>query len=557
MKQAMPVGVDDFAEIREKNYYFVDKSRFVQEILDNKDKVTLITRPRRFGKTLNLSLLKYFFTLENADENRKLFAGLAIEQAGTSYMREQGTRPVIFMSFKDIKKNTWPGQLETLVNIIAQLYREYLFLLDSSSLNSYERNYIISICNKKAGQTDFEESLVNLCALLARHYGTKPILLLDEYDTPIITAWEHQYYDDCMEFMRRLYGMALKNNKYLDFAVLTGITRVAKESIFSGLNNLLVCGVLSDFYADIFGFTLAETEKLLQDSGYADKIADLKEWYDGYIFGGKEIYNPWSVVNFVKNRCELRPYWINVSENAILKKLLANIDADRHEELQKLMLGETVFTTINENIVYTDLANDHDALYTLLLHTGYLKAVQIEYCLGDIEEVSVKIPNREIRTAYKQEILRYVAKRRGLTVLRQTLSTMLAGETEKFTAHLSSILLDYVSFNDTAHNPECFYHGLILGLSVLTEEEYRVESNRESGYGRFDIAFFPKNSGGVGVILEIKVADFPEEMDIQARAAVKQIEDKAYITELHKQGVTRIWKYGIAFCGKKIAIHRG
>ena len=555
-KKNMPIGVDDFAELIQKNYYFVDKTGFIREIMDRQGKVTLITRPRRFGKTLGLSLLEYFFSLENAAENRELFRGLAIEQAGEKYMSEQGTRPVILLTFKDIKERKWSDMLDMLSELFSALYGNFQYVLDNSDISPKNKNDFLMILQGTTKVSKLKLALFTLTQCLYEYYRKKPVLLLDEYDTPVISAWEHHYYDECIQFYRGLYGAALKNNDYLDFAVLTGITRVSKESIFSGLNNLLVCGVLSDMYADKFGFTVQEAEKLMKDSASADKMTDLRAWYDGYIFGGQEIYNPWSVINFVGNNCKFQPYWINVSENAILRDMLQNVDSRRRRELESLLNGDTVEAVINENVVYADLDGDRDTLFTMLLHTGYLKAVAMHRRPDDIQTVSLKIPNREIRQAYKQEILRYVVPKQGISLLQEMLSAMMGGRTVEFEEALSQVLLDTVSYHDTAQ-PENFYHGLLLGLSVYLGDVYRVESNRESGYGRFDIAFFPQNKGQTGVILEIKAAKTEDEMQESARAALRQIKDKAYLTALTNQGVTKIWQYGVAFCGKKVVIEAG
>ena len=554
MPRKMPVGVDDFKKLVESKYYFADKTHFIKELLDKSAEVTLITRPRRFGKTLNLSMLYYFFNIENAAQNRELFNGLHIEQAGGEYVQEQGTRPVIFFTFKDIKQRTWQSETEKIANILSALYREYLFLADSPRLTEIDRENFCAIYKKNASLTDMEDAVFNLCRMLATHYGKKPVLLLDEYDTPIISAWHNHYYDDCITFMRNFFGAALKNNLYLDFAVLTGITRVSKESIFSGLNNLDVCSVLSDFYADCFGFTPADAEKLLTDCGLADKMPELRQWYDGYNFGGQEIYNPWSVINFVHKGCKFQPYWINVSDNAILKDVLRHVDLRRREELEKLLVGKTVKSTVNENIVYADLATNRDSLYMLLLYTGYLKAVSVRETVGDMELVNLQIPNYEVRRAYKQEILQYVVPRQGITLLHEMLNAMISGNTEEFADRLGTLLKDYISYNDTARNPECFYHGLLLGLSVLMEGEYRIESNRESGYGRFDMAFFPLVQATPGVIWEIKTAKSENELEQAAQTALMQIDAKDYANELKRQGIADIWRYGVAICGKNVTI---
>ena len=553
MAQNMPIGVSDFKKLICENFYFVDKTRFIQELIDQRREVTLITRPRRFGKTLNLSMLQYFFSLDNAEEHRKLFKGLAIERAGEKYMQEQGTRPVIMLTFKDVKANNWHSQQEILIGTLAKLYRKYIYLLQSDMLNEFDKEYFVSICKKTASLTDLRESIANLCEMLKKHLGKEAILLLDEYDTPIISSWEYGYYADCIDFFRHLYSSALKGNEYLDFAVVTGITRVSKESIFSGLNNIRVCSVLSDLYSDIFGFTADEAEKLMQDSGVAAKMSELKQWYDGYMFGKQEIYNPWSVINFVDHGCKFQPYWINMSGNAILKDLLQKVDSERQKELAKLLEGSSVKAPIIENIVYSDLHTNRDALYTMLLYTGYLKAIQQDEEFEDISIAVLQIPNREIRRAYKQEILQYVGGNNGIMPLYDMVSAITEGNVTKFTNYLSQVIMSYVSFHDTAQ-PESFYHGFLLGILVLFNKTHRIESNRESGYGRFDIALFPNTPTQAGAILEIKAAKSESELSQLAKDALAQIEAKAYTTDMQKLGVKEIWRYGIALCGKKIAV---
>jgi len=551
----MPIGVDDFKELIEKDYYFVDKTRFIRGLLESRGKVLLITRPRRFGKTLNLSMLRYFFTLENAQENRKLFTGLEIEQ--TDCMTEQGSRPVVFLTLKDIRMNNWQDQLEKMALGMSKLYRDYLFLLDSQALTEMDRAGFLTIWKLQASPSQLMSALANLCYLLKLHFGKEPILLLDEYDAPIISAWENGYYKECIDFMRGFLGEVLKTNEALDFAVLTGVTRVSKESIFSGLNNLKVCSVLSRHFSDIFGFTQEEVNRLMRECGKEERLADLKKWYDGYRFGSYDIYNPWSVIQFVDNGCKFRPYWLNTSGNSILKVLLEHVDARRKKELEGLLRGRPVKTRVMENIVYGDIEADSNTLFMMLLTAGYLKAVEVWQDANFVEWAKLQIPNREIQQAFQDEIFRNIVPRHGYIVLQDMLDAMAEGNAADFSEYLTELLVDFVSFHDLDHSPESFYHGLLLGFSVLLEGTYRVESNKESGYGRFDIAFFPRQSGKAGILLEIKSVKSQENLAKTAKEALGQIERKAYLTELHHQGVREIWKYGIAFCGKRVWLEKG
>ena len=555
--KTMPIGVDDFREIVTKKYCFVDKTRFIKEILDGHSKVTLITRPRRFGKTLNLSMLRYFFTVENKEKNRGLFAGLDIERAGERYMAEQGSRPVVFLTLKGAQAKDYGGMMVKLSELLRQVYDRVLYLQDSEALSLQDKEYFKSVLNTECPPDKLQFALANLTKFLQKHHGRETVLLLDEYDAPIISAWERGYYDECIDFMRGFLGEALKTNEALDFAMLTGVTRVSKESIFSGLNNLDVCGVLSDIYADIFGFTQAEVEGLMTACGVEDKLPELKRWYDGYQFGNVEIYNPWSVINFIRNSCKFQPYWLNTSGNSILKALLARIDARKEKDLMGLLEGKAVSTPLRENIIYADLNSDRNTLYMMLLTSGYLKAVKTWKDEYYEDWVSLEIPNLEIRRAYRYEVLEYIVPNQGQIVLMDLMEAMTEGKAEDFARYLSELLRDFVSFHDSAHQPESFYHGLLLGLSVWLEGRYRVESNRESGYGRFDIAFFPLKENLPGVVMELKAVKEEGEMEAAARAAISQIEEKKYLAGLIWQGVTEVWKYGIAFCGKKMWLEQG
>lgn len=549
----MPVGIEDFKKLVTGNYYFIDKTRFIRELIDTQGVVTLLTRPRRFGKTLSLSMLQYFFTLENAEENRKLFAGLDIERAGENYMSQQGTRPVLFLTLKEIRRPSHASMLAMLASLLQEVYAGYRCILDSDAMDDPAAEYFRRILAGKGSEEDMAISLKRLMAYLEKYYGTQPVLLLDEYDAPILSAWENGYYRECIDFMRGFLGSALKTNPALGFAVLTGITRISKESIFSGLNNLDVCGVLTELYNDAMGFTQEEAAKLMADCGAADKVAELAKWYDGYRFGQAEIYNPWSVINFVRHGCEFRPYWLNTSGNSILKDLLTKVDRRRQKELEGLLHGIGVESPVMEEVVYSDLADSRDALFMMLMTAGYLKPVKTWKDEDCADWALLQIPNLEVRMAYRKEILGHIVPSQGESLLRDMLRAMTTGDTEEFSECLSCILRDFVSYHDTAQ-PESFYHGLMLGFSVLLDGKYQVKSNRESGYGRFDLAFFPLHPGTPGVILELKAARSEEELKEKAQEALQQIAGKEYCAELSRQGASDIWRYGIAFHGKKICL---
>jgi len=557
MNCPMPVGIEDFGKLVNEKYYMIDKTRFIKELIDCRGEVTLITRPRRFGKTLTLSMLRYFFSVENAAENRKLFAGLDIERAGDRYWQEQGTRPVLFLSLKEVHGKSFGLALDILARHMQGLCLIHRYLLDSDRVLPESKQAMQLLLDLKGGEADLRSSLCSLLKWLKMHYGRSPILLLDEYDAPVISAWENGYYDECIDFVRGFVGEALKTNDALDFAVLTGVTRISKESIFSGLNNLSVSSVLSKRYSDIFGFTPEEAERLMTDCGAEDKLPELKKWYDGYKFGDTEIYNPWSVIRFVAEGCTFQPYWINVSANSILKDMLARVDNRRRQELAGLLEGRPVETPVMENLVFANLRTNRNALYMMLLTAGYLKAVEVWHDERHRIWARLQIPNLEIGLAYETEILDYIVPSQGEILLRDMLDAMTAGDADGFTEHLGEILRDYVSYHDPTAQPENFYHGLLLGVAVLLQGTYQVESNKESGFGRFDLAFFPKKNDKPGVVLEIKTAGAGEEKEAMAKEALAQIEAKDYMANFAKQGIRDVWKYGIAFSGKTVWIERG
>ncbi len=555
MRRNMPIGIDDFKEVREK-YYLVDKTDFIRQLIDGHSGATLITRPRRFGKTLAMSMLDYFFSIEKKDETQHLFDGLAIDRAGEGYMAHRGAYPTIFLTLRGIKQPTFAEMLRNLSDTIGELYLSHEEAIRKATLRQADEEYIERVMDYKSDKLDLEQSLLKLCRFLKQAYGRPAILLLDEYDVPIQHSWECGYYDEGIAFMKNFLGNALKGNPYLDFAVITGVLRVGKESIFSDLNNLDVCSVLSNIYSDVFGFTYAEVQTMARDLGCPDQLPILKNWYDGYHFGDDEIYNPWSVVNFFRNKNQPKAYWVNTSSNSILQEILPQAREKRLQEMRSLLQGGTVWTQVNERIVYSDVRHSDNALYTMLVTTGYL-TVADSHMDGDEIIYELRIPNREVRSVYATEIMDHIARglyRDEFITMRRSLFT---GQVGEFEYELKRILIGIVSTYDTA-NKETFYHGLMLGLTaMLSAGRYQVQSNRESGFGRFDLALIPRDHANPGVIMEFKVADTPEDMEVRAQEALQQIEEKAYDAELKAAGVDMIWRYGIAFCGKQVCIHMG
>ena len=551
---AMPVGVDNFREMVSRDYYFVDKTNFIRELLDNKNKVTLITRPRRFGKTLAMRMLQEFFDINAA--GRDTFKGLNISRAGEKYIQHRGKYPVIFFSLKDIATGNYQDALRDLCGKISDLYAEYGFLAESPALNEREKEYFLSVYNiadhEQYGRDKWGKSLKMLTVYLWKHYGVKTILLLDEYDAPIQHAWEDGYYEDMIRFMRQFYSEVLKGNDALEFAVLTGVLRVAKESIFSGLNNLKVCSVLSEDYSDIFGFTGQEVARMAADLQMEDKLPEIREWYDGYSFGGSEIYNPWSVIMYFDAKCKPAPYWVNTSGNGIIKYMLDRLDGRGREDLQSLMDGNTISKQVQEGIIYEEIGSNADDLYTMLLTTGYLKCTSSQDSLLGTY-MDLQIPNLEILRLFTREIAQNFTGYRGVSDITNMMDEMLKGNAVLFEEDLNRILRNSVSYHDAA-NGESFYHGMMLGFCVLLKDSHIVESNRESGYGRFDLALIPTDRRYYGVIMEFKRAADEGQLEEKALEALAQIEELSYIAEFQQRQIEKVWKYGIAFCGKKVCL---
>lgn len=551
---AMPVGVDNFREMVAREYYFVDKTNFIRELLDNKAMVTLITRPRRFGKTLAMRMLQEFFDINAA--GRDTFKGLNISRAGEKYMQHRGKYPVIFFSLKDIATGNYQDALRDLCGKISDLYAEYGFLAESSALNEREKEYFLSVYNiadhEQYGRDKWGKSLKMLTVYLWKHYGVKTILLLDEYDAPIQHAWEDGYYEDMIRFMRQFYSEVLKGNDALEFAVLTGVLRVAKESIFSGLNNLKVCSVLSEDYSDIFGFTGQEVARMAADLQMEDKLPEIRAWYDGYSFGGSEIYNPWSVIMYFDAKCKPAPYWVNTSGNGIIKYMLDRLDGRGREDLQALMAGNTISKQVQEGIIYEEIGSNADDLYTMLLTTGYLKCTRSQDSLLGTY-MDLQIPNLEILRLFTREIAQNFTGYRGVSDITNMMDEMLKGNAVLFEEDLNRILRNSVSYHDAA-NGESFYHGMMLGFCVLLKDSHIVESNRESGYGRFDLALIPTDRRYYGVIMEFKRAADEGQLEEKALEALAQIEELSYIAEFQQRQIEKVWKYGIAFCGKKVCL---
>lgn len=550
MKTVMPIGTEYFAKLR-ANYYFVDKTTFLSDFFRGHADVTLITRPRRFGKTLLLSMTQQFLDIEDAEKHRKLFEGLKVMDDPVA-MAEQGTRPVVFMTLRDWDSNTWESMQEFIAFGLQSVCRPLRYLLESDKVSTKDKKDFDRLWNREGDLGLMRRALPLLCEMLRDHYGRDAVLLIDEYDAPLQSAWSHGYYEDAIDFYRGFFASALKSNPALDFAILTGVLRIAKESIFSGLNNLKVSTVLRGGFADACGYTKAEVAKLAHDLGHEDKLEELASWYDGYDFQGTEIYNPWSVNNYFSENCEAEAYWVNTSGNSILQTMLERIDQKRARDFVRLMEGKTICTQVEDSFIYQDIEEHRANLYALLLTTGYLK------CVGRTKEddatwYDLALPNRELRSVFRREIMKYLSYD-DVNLLYDLLKAMQEGDTEEFEEDLQTVLRSFVSCHDAAH-PESFYHGLMLGLTVWLNTKYRIRSNRESGYGRFDLALFPNDRQLPGILMEFKSVGDESKLELAADAACQQMQEREYTSALKEEGIRTIWCYGIAFCKKRVAIH--
>ena len=551
MQRRMPIGMDDFAEVR-RNYYFVDKTPFLRAFLKDHAKVTLFTRPRRFGKTLTLSMLRHFLDIEGAEEHRQLFDGLAVAEDAEA-MALQGTRPVLFLSLKEWTADSWETMQAVICNALGQVFDRRGFLLDSPELTTAERAAFDALRNGKADLVMCRSALAFLLRLMELRYGRKPVLLLDEYDVPIQSAWEHGYYPEAIEFFRRFLSAALKTNPSLDFAVLTGVLRIAKENIFSALNNLKVDTVLRTQYPEAFGFTPDEVARIAHDFGCEEKLPELRRWYDGYRFAGKEIYNPWSVVNYFDRGCQADTYWVNTSGNAILGEMLAHARSRTLDKFETILQGGSITTRVREDIIYSEIYKNEPALYTMLVTTGYLTTKGMTSD-GLGQKAELVLPNRELHSLFRIEVLeRYRSDDMGMEV-EDLMDAFAAGDIETVREGLAEYLEILVSSFDAAKGKEAFYHGFVLGLTATLVGSYDIRSNRESGYGRYDIAAFPHEAGTRGIVIECKTAETEDALEAEAQAALAQIEAKDYLAEFRAKGIPGVHRYGIAFCGKRMHV---
>lgn len=549
-KKRVAIGYENFKEIIDKNIYYVDKTMLIYDLIENHGMVNLIMRPRRFGKTLNFSMLKYFFDVTEKD-NAYIFDGLKISEYYDELKDYRNSYPVISLSMKGGKMNTYAEAVGNLCQAIRDEYNRFRFLLQGDTLSDEQKEYYKQILSYSSnGSAIFNQSIKQLSIFLNAYYGRKAIILIDEYDVPLENSYFRGFYDEMVGFIRSLFESALKTNDALEFAVLTGCLRVSKESIFTGLNNLETNSILDEQYAEYFGFEEREVKELLHYFDLDEKFDIIKRWYDGYMFGEKEVYNPWSVINYAKkltlNKKKLPELaWANSSSNNIIRKLVESADEDTKQKLELLMNSGSIETILNETITYGDLDSKQENMWNFLFFTGYLRVKSIRE-VNERPMYTLVIPNKEIWTCYEEIIMQYFEVYRKEVDRNAILNSLLSRDTDGFAAQISSLLNKSISFYDRT---ESFYHGLIAGL-IARSPYYRMESNRETGDGRCDIALYQEDRFDKAIIIEIKICDKNENLEAGCRRALKQIDDKHYSAEAEQRGYKDIIKYGVAFKGK-------
>ena len=550
----LPIGVSDFKSAT-TNYYYVDKTLMIRDFLDAKPMVSLFTRPRRFGKTLNMDMLRVFFEISNEDTS-KYFINKQIWKCGKEYQAHQGKYPVIFLTFKDVKFDSWTATLDKIKGLLQEEYARHIEVLDSNKISQYEKDYFLKILNGNANEVDISSALERLSKILAIHYKKNPIIIIDEYDTPIQEGYIKEFYDEIISFMRNFFSGAFKDNKYLSYGFLTGILRISQESIFSGMNNISVHSLFDEEYESYFGFTEDEVENMLSYYGKQDKETELKNWYDGYLFGKKEIYNPWSVINYISRDCIPQAYWANSGSNEILHEVMQTLNDDSVQRLNALLQGDKVVARIDQNVIYRSIKENSQYIYSLLIVAGYLKPVT-KYIQEDGNYLcEVKIPNKEIEAVYRSEVLSSlvtsgVIKR---TTMDTIVESLFSNSYERLQLALSEYLNNSISFFDKSS--ESFYHGLMLGLLALMDNQYIIKSNREAGDGRYDISLLPRQNKYPAIIIELKYQKniTEDKLNALAHQALSQINLLRYDSEFKNYGFEKVLKYAIAFSGKKVNV---
>ena len=561
MKKPLPIGVDNFEKVIKEGYCYIDKTMLIKELLDLKGEVNLFTRPRRFGKTLNLSMLRYFFEdtgdREKNGRNRTLFQGLKIMEAGEEYVQQMGMYPVINLTLKSAKQLTFQSAYGKLKNEIAEEYQRHRYAVESTGVDERDKRKFQEISSGEAEYDDYSGALKFLSKVLYRATGKKVVILIDEYDVPLENAYFKGFYGEMVDFIRSLFESALKTNDYLQFAVITGCLRISKESIFTGLNHLNIISVLDKKYSEHFGFTESEVMQMMAYYGVESRFPAMKEWYDGYTFGNTEVYNPWSVIKFLydlnsDSNAFPRPYWINTSSNDIIKEMIAGADREAKGQIETLLQGGTLDIQVHEEVTYEDIQDRGENLWNFLYFTGYLTK-QSEYFKESSVFLRVRIPNKEVKTIYQSTILGWFRQRIEKQDFRDFYRAMEDGNAEKMEEILNEQLFSAISFYDSAEN---FYHGFLAGI-LSQSENYLVRSNRESGSGRSDIMVKSPSLRGRSFILELKVSEDIDELEADAEKALQQIYDKRYMDELRAEGYKKIDCYGISFYRKDCEVRFG
>ena len=539
MKKGIGLGIDDFRKIIKEDCYYFDKTNWIEELLKDRTQIKLFTRPRRFGKTLNMSTLKYFFDVKNAEENRKLFKDLYIEKS--EYFKEQGQYPVIFISLKDLKKNTWEECFFEIKELLRNLYNDFYHIresLNESDLREFDKIWL------KEKEANYDSSLLNLTKYLYNYYKKEVILLIDEYDSPLIVANQRNYYKDSINFFRNFFSIALKTNPYLKTAVLTGIVQVAKEGIFSGLNNVITYNILKDKFETFFGLSEEEVEESLKYFKMEYQIEEVKKWYDGYKFGEKEIYNPWSILNYLSNG-KLQAYWVNTSDNALIYENLSVANMDVFNCLEKLFEGKEIKKEISPFFTFEELER-YNGIWQLMVYNGYLK---LNKKLED-DEYLLTIPNYEIQTFFKKGFIdKYLI---GSNYFNLIMRTLLEGNIDEFGRMLEEIFLINTSFHDL--KAESVYHTFLLGMLIWLRDKYEVKSNGERGQGRYGILLLPLDKKKPAFVFKFKVSKTIKGLESKAEEALNQIKEKQYDVGIKESGIDKIYRIGLAFKGKKVKI---
>ena len=556
----IPIGISDFKTLIQDNYLFVDKSELIKEFWHCNGQTVLLPRPRRFGKTLNMSMLKYFFTngaeREDIEENRKLFNGLNIEKH-EDIMARCGKYPVIYLSFKDQKHSNFKAFEESIKKLISELFIEHKYCYKNEKMDIMDEQYFSDVHRMKASITQVSASIKSLSKYLSEYYNRKVIILIDEYDVPIQSSYMHGYYDEAIEFMRNLLSGAFKDNIYLEKAMITGILRVAKESIFSGLNNIRVASILTRDFNNKFGFTEDEVEKLSLEYGLEKELSGIKDWYNGYYFGGRVMYNPWSVLNFLSNSEDgFKAHWVNTSSNDLVNTLLSRGNFQVKQDLECLIKGDAIEKVVDENIVMSDIEKSSDYLWSFLLFTGYLKSSFSEK-RGLKDYYKLSIPNLEVASLYRKIVERWYEDTITQDNYNMMLKALVSGDIKTFQKIFRAYVVNSMSYFDVgAFEGEKVYHAFVLGMLVALSDDYEVLSNRESGYGRYDVCIIPRDSTKLGIIIEFKKLDrFDTESEEElAEEAMQQIEHKNYAASLEYRGVKNILKLAIVFKGKEVFI---